>query len=114
MRYLGRRPANEQNTPTAQGWTLLDLLLRCRWRDVEASLALTNLTDTVWREAQFAESTCVNQRNGLDFNSPASTGQPCPVQGSRPAQNAFADGSDDVSFTPGNPFGVRGGLQVFF
>jgi hypothetical protein len=114
FRYLGSRPANEQNTLTAQGWTLLDLLLRYRWRNVEASLALTNLTDTAWREAQFAESTCVNQRDGLDYGSPPGTGQPCPVQGSRPAMNTYADGIDGVSFTPGNPFGARGGLQIFF
>jgi hypothetical protein len=119
FRYLGSRPANEQDTLTAQGWTLLDLLMRYRWRNVEASLALTNITDTVWREAQFAESTCVNQANGLDYKSPLYTGQPCPVQGSRPAgfqgaMPAFADGIDGISFTPGNPFGVRGGLQIFF
>ncbi|MFN8644773.1 MAG: TonB-dependent receptor plug domain-containing protein [Candidatus Binatia bacterium] len=114
FRSLGSRPANEQDTLTAQGWTLLDLLLRYRWRNVEASLALTNLTDTAWREAQFAEATCVNQRDGLDYDNPPGTDQPCPVQGSRPAMGTYADGIDGVSFTPGNPFGVRGGLQVFF
>lgn len=117
FRYLGSRPANEQDTLTAQGWTLLDLLLRYRWRNVEASLALTNLTDAAWREAQFAESTCVNQGAGFDYDSPPGTGQRCPVQGSRPymaPMGTYADGIDGVSFTPGNPFGVRGGLQVFF
>lgn len=113
-RYLGSRPANESRTLTAEGWSLFDLLMRYRWRNVEASLAFLNLTDTNWREAQFAESTCVNQGAGFDYDSPAGTGQPCPVQGSRPAQNFYAEGIEDVSFTPGIPFGVRGGLQIFF
>lgn len=113
-RYLGSRPANESRTLTAEGWSLFDLLVRYRWRNVEASLAFLNLTDTDWREAQFAESTCVNQTTGRDYDNPAGPDQPCPVQGSRPAQEFYAEGIEDVSFTPGIPFGVRGGLQIFF
>jgi hypothetical protein len=26
----------------------------------------------------------------------------------------FADGIDSITFTPGNPFAIRGGLQIFF
>ncbi len=114
FRYLGNRPANEDRTLTAQGWTLLDLLLRYRWRFLEASLALTNLTDTDWREAQFAETTCVNQLAGFDYGEPFNNNQPCPASGNRPAQNFFSDGIEGVSFTPGNPFGVRAGLQISF
>jgi len=113
FRYLGPRPANTTRTLTAQGWDLFDLLLRYRWRNVEASLAFLNFTDTKWREAQFADSTCVNQLTNFDYKS-GNTGQPCPVQGSRPSSNGFANGIEGVSFTPGNPFGVRGGLQIFF
>jgi hypothetical protein len=121
FRYLGSRPANEERTLTAQGWTLLDLLLRYRWRNVEASLAFLNLTDTDWREAQFAETTCVNQgmnRQGQPFDYVGQAG--CPSSGARPnpsmvnAMPIAADGIDGVSFTPGNPFGVRGGIQIFF
>ncbi len=109
----GRR--TNRTRSTAQGWTLLDLLLRYRWRNVEASLALTNLTDTVWREAQFAETTCVNQRNGTRLHdagrAPANRAR---CRAAVPRRTRFADGIDGISFTPGNPFGVRGGLQIFF
>jgi hypothetical protein len=114
VRSLADRPAKETRTLTAQGWTLLDLLLRYHWRNVEASLAFLNITDTAWREAQFAESTCVNQAAGFDFGQPFNNNQPCPAGGSRPSQGFASQGIEGVSFTPGNPFGVRGGLQISF
>ena len=106
LRYLGDRPANEEDTLTAQGWTLLDLLLRYRWRNVEASLAFLNLTNTEWREAQFANPTCLLNEEGPN--------QPCPQTGDLPRNNFAANGVDGINFTPGNPFNIRGGLQVFF
>lgn len=120
FRYLADRPANEDRTLTAQGFTLLDLLLRYRWRNVEASLSFLNMTDTEWRQSQFAESTCVNQIPSLDFGSPPNNNQPCLAGGNRPnptvpgGMGVFADGIESITFTPGNPFAVRGGLQIFF
>ncbi len=120
-RFLGNRPANEADTFTAQGWNLVDILLRYRWRNVEASLSFLNVTDTEWRQSQFVESTCVNQRAGLDFDGRQSNAQPCQAQGNRPNQpqpdsmtGSFADGIEGLTFTPASPFGVRGGLQIFF
>jgi len=113
LRHLGRRPANEDRTLHAQGWTLLDMLLRYRWRNVELTLSMLNLTDTSWREAQFADETCLRGEE-------QGTGQPCPNTGSLPSPpndpgaSILADGVDGITFTPGNPFNVRGGLQVFF
>jgi len=113
FRYLADRPANEQRTFTAEGFALLDLLLRYRWRNFEASLAFINMTNEAWRQSQFVESTCVNQIPGRDFDgdppNPA-----CPPSGSRPADDFSAEGIEGITFTPGTPFGVRGGLQVFF
>ncbi|MEO8602603.1 MAG: TonB-dependent receptor plug domain-containing protein [bacterium] len=124
FRYLGPRPANESRTLEAQGWELFDILLRYRWRNVEASLAFLNITDTAWREAQFGENTCVNQVNApnpTDYaNPPATAKAACPTSGSRPQRSTVnsepidAAGIEGVSFTPGNPFGVRGGIQIFF
>src|SRR5262249_53760251 len=58
-RFLDDRPANPDRSIPARGYFLLDLLASYRWRNVEASLAFLNLTDTDWREAQFVDDTCV-------------------------------------------------------
>jgi hypothetical protein len=99
FRYLDDRPANEDRTLTARGYTLLDLLARYRWRNVEASIALLNLTDTDWREAQFADPSCVRGEVG--------SSAACPIGGG-------GEGNEDINFTPGNPFAARGGVSVFF
>jgi hypothetical protein len=106
VRYLDNRPANEDDTISAQGWALFDILLRYRWRNVEASLSFLNVTDTSWRETQFAEATCLRGEEG--------PGQPCPDSGSLPADMFLADGIEGITFTPGAPFSIRGGIQVFF
>jgi hypothetical protein len=106
FRSLGDRPANEDGSITAPGWTLFDILLRYRWENVEFSLAFLNVTDTDWDESAFAEATCLGGEAGA--------GQPCPIAGSLPRQKRFADGIDDLDFTAGMPFSVRGGVQVFF
>lgn len=106
FRQLNDRPATEDSSITAPGWTLFDILLRYRWENVELSLALLNVTDTSWNESQFAEATCLRGEE--------SSGQPCPQTGSLPAQMIAADGVEDLTFTAGMPFAVRGGVQVFF
>ncbi len=106
FRNLADRPATEDGSITAPGWTLLDILLRYRWENVELSLALLNVTDTDWNESQFAEASCTRGEEGI--------GQPCPQTGSLPARMVFADGVEDLTFTAGMPFAVRGGVQVFF
>ena len=106
FRHLDDRPANEDATITAPGWTLLDILLRYRWENVEFSLALLNVTDTGWNESQFAEATCLRSEEG--------PGQPCPQTGNLPARRVAANGVDDLTLTAGMPFAVRGGIQLFF
>jgi outer membrane receptor protein involved in Fe transport len=106
VRFLDDRPAIEDRSLTARGYTLLDLIGKYRWHNVEASLALLNLTDTDWREAQFSDTTCVRGEVGSLSGCSARPGQ----------QNDpnRVDPAPDIHFTPGNPFGVRGGLTVFF
>ncbi len=103
VRFLDNRPATEDRSLTAQGYTLLDLVGRYRWRNVEASLALLNLTNTNWREAQFSDTSCVRREVGSG-ECLASPGQ----QGTHP------DPPADIHYTPGNPLAVQGGLTVFF
>lgn len=108
-RYLGDRPAIEDRSLTARGYTLLDFLARYRWRNVETSLALLNLLDRDWREAQFADTSCLLG----ELQDPARhPGTPCSI---RPGlQGTHEDPPPDIHFTPGNPFHVRGGITVYF
>ncbi len=105
MRYLGDRPAIEDRSLTAQGYMLFDLLGKYRWRNLEASLAFLNLTDTDWREAQFSDNSCLY--NEVATGTPGCSATPG-KQGTHP------DPPPDIHFTPGNPFNVRGGLAVYF
>jgi len=107
VRYLGDRPANEARTLTARGYTLLDLIGRYRWRNIEAQLSLLNLTATDWREAQFDDQSCVRGEVGTR----GECGLQSPLKQGGASSNA---GVEDIHFTPGNPFWVRGGLTVFF
>ncbi len=109
VRYLGDRPAIEDRSLTARGYTLLDFLARYRWRNVEASVTLLNLLDRDWREAQFADTSClIGELQDPDRNP----GTPCSA---RPGlQGTRDDPPPDIHFTPGNPFNVRGGITVYF
>jgi outer membrane receptor protein involved in Fe transport len=107
LRCLGDRPANEDRTLTASGFTLLDLLGKYRWRNVEADLSFLNLTNTDWREAQFDDQSCV--RGEVGGNPDCALHSPGKQGGSQ--SNAGVDG---IHFTPGNPFWIRGGLAVYF
>ncbi len=108
-RYLGDRPAIEDRSLTARGYTLVDLLARYRWKNVEASLALLNLLDRDWREAQFSDNSCLLGELQDPVRHP---GTPCSV---RPGlQGSHEDPPPDIHFTPGNPFSVRGGITLYF
>lgn len=102
FRFVGNRPANEDDTLTAQGYFVMDGLVTYRWRNVQLTLAGLNLTDTEWREAQFADDTCLVNEIGQQPGC-------LPKPGLDPG-----DGVSDIHFTPGNPIAVRGGVQVFF
>lgn len=104
-RYLADRPADEENSLTAEGYYMLDAFAKYRWRNVELGVQLLNLTNTQWREAQFADNSCVRsqiqQRDGS---------RPCFA---KPGRDAVTP-PGAIHFTPGNPIGVRAGLAVYF
>jgi hypothetical protein len=52
-RYLGDRPANEDNTVIATGYTVVDGLLSYRINKFEIGISIDNIFDVRWREAQF-------------------------------------------------------------
>lgn len=103
VRYLGPRAANEEDTLTASGYTLVDLLGRYRWRNIEAQVDLLNVADANWREAQFADTACLLGQVGTG-NCLATPGQ----------QGTHDDPPQAIYFTPGNPFWVRGGVALYF
>jgi outer membrane receptor protein involved in Fe transport len=91
-RFLDDRPANEDRTLTAQGYYLLDLIAKYRWRNLEGSLSLLNLTDTDWREAQFTDTSCVRREVGRAVGCVAAPGK----------QNAHpTEPKQDIHFTRG-------------
>lgn len=87
MRGVGDRPANEDESATAQGYTVWDLLLRYQTERVDLFVRVDNLFDKRWRETQF-------------FSTSQLRGENAPV--------------DDIHFTPGNPIGVEGGVRIKF
>lgn len=105
MRWVDDRPANEDGSVSAQGYFLLDLIGSYRWRNIEAAVTVFNLTNTEWNEAQFADTVCT--RRDLQAGRPD---RPCFVKPGR----APVDPLDQLTFTPGNPIGVRAGITVFF
>ncbi|MCE2484617.1 MAG: TonB-dependent receptor plug domain-containing protein [Desulfurellaceae bacterium] len=99
VRFLDDRAANEDRSVIARGYSLIDLLLRYRWRNIELSFDVLNLADTDWRETQFATESCVRRELGRDSR--------CPRRGGGP-------GILDTNVVSGYGINVRGGLTVFF
>lgn len=86
-RYIGSRPANEDNSIVALGYTLLNARIGYNFGKVKVYANLENLTNTDWNEAQFdTESRLKNE--------------PSPVS--------------EINFTPGNPFNVKIGAIMHF
>ena len=86
-RFLKDRAANEDNTITAEGFFVTDVNLNYSFKDMTIGVVVENLFDTAWNEAQFAtESRLQNETE--------------PVE--------------ELHFTPGVPFFVRGRVAYRF
>ncbi len=86
-RYIKDRPANEDNSIVAKGYFLLDVTLNYTKPKYEVGLAVENVFNVRWNEAQFAtESRLKNEI--------------APVT--------------ELHYTPGVPFFIRAKLAVFF
>ena len=87
FRYLGDRPANEDNSIVATGHFLTNLVLGYKFRGIRIYGQLENLLNQEWNEAQFdTESRLFNEIQ--------------PVS--------------ELHFTPGNPLNVQFGIEVEF
>lgn len=103
--HLGDRPATEDRFFTAEGFTRLDATAGYRHRWFEVSVTGQNLTDTDFREAQFANVSKLPAET-----SPAS----CPA-GTRPVSDGDAFlGCEDIHFSPGTPFNLQATASLFF
>jgi outer membrane cobalamin receptor len=86
-RYIKNRPANEDNSIIAKGYFLLDASVNYTKLKYEIGVAVENILNIKWNEAQFAtESRLQNE--------------PAPVT--------------ELNFTPGTPFFARLKFAVFF
>ncbi len=86
-RYLGDRPANEDNTVVAKGYYLLDAIANYTHKNVSFNLSIENVLNKKWKEAQFnTESRLQNEPNAVT----------------------------EIHFTPGTPFFLKFGIAISF
>ncbi|HTJ50488.1 MAG TPA: TonB-dependent receptor [Cyclobacteriaceae bacterium] len=86
-RYIGDRPANEDNTIVAKGYFITDAIVNYTQKTWEIGASIENLFNTKWKEAQFAtESRLKNEA--------------APVE--------------EINFTPGTPFSLRLRFTKYF
>lgn len=86
-RYLGDRPANEDNSVIAHGYFLADAVLNFTRPKYEIGFSIENITNTSWKEAQF------DTESRLRWEQE-------PVS--------------EIHFTPGTPFFLKVSLSYFF
>jgi outer membrane cobalamin receptor len=86
-RYMKNRAANEDNSIVAKGYFVMDASVNYTTPKYEIGIAVDNLLNTKWNEAQFAtESQLQGETNSIS----------------------------ELNFTPGNPFFARVKFAVFF
>ena len=86
-RFIKDRPANEDNSIVAEGYFITDLNLHYAWNNWTFGVIVENLFDEAWNETQFAtESRLRNEANSFE----------------------------EIHFTPGTPFYLRGKVSVSF
>ncbi len=86
-RLIKNRPANEDNSIVAKGYTVTDMNLNYAFKNWTFGLIIENLFDTEWNETQFATESRLQKET-------------TPVE--------------EIHFTPGNPFYLRGKVSVKF
>ncbi|WEK36982.1 MAG: TonB-dependent receptor plug domain-containing protein [Candidatus Pseudobacter hemicellulosilyticus] len=86
-RWLGHRPANEDNSIEAKGYCITDLNLNYQWKQFGFGIITENIFNAAWNETQFATESRLK-------NEPASV--------------------TEIHFTPGTPFNIRGMITYRF
>ncbi|MCB0426686.1 MAG: TonB-dependent receptor plug domain-containing protein [Mangrovimonas sp.] len=86
-RYIDDRPANEDNSIVAEGYFVTDLNANYTFNHFSLGVVIENLFDTEWNETQFATESRL-------FNEP--------------------DSVEEIHFTPGTPFFIKGVVSYTF
>ncbi len=86
-RYLKSRPANEDNSIVAKGYMVSDLNLNYDYKNITFGISAENIFNTKWNETQFAtESQLQNESESVE----------------------------EIHFTPGTPFFLKGKVTYRF
>lgn len=86
-RFLKSRPANEDNSIVAKGYTVADMNVNYQWKNINFGIIVENIFDTKWKETQFAtESRLQNETSSVE----------------------------EIHFTPGTPFFLKGKISYSF
>lgn len=87
LRHIATRPANETNSILAEGYTITDFNAGYTWQKLSVGIQIQNLFNTEWNETQFAtESKLERERESVE----------------------------EIHFTPGTPFFLKGSVQYNF
>ena len=87
FRYLGDRPANEDNSIVADGYFITDVNLDYAFKRFNLGVAVENVFNTAWKETQFATE-------------------------SRLSNEVFS--VEEIHFTPGTPFFLKARVEYNF
>lgn len=87
FKYIADRPANEDNSIVADGYFVTDFNVNYTLGNIVFGVAIENLFDTEWNETQFAtESRLAGEAQSVE----------------------------EIHFTPGTPFAIKGGITFKF
>jgi hypothetical protein len=86
-RYVDDRPANETNSIIAEGYFVTDFNINYNFDSITLGVVIENLFDVDWNETQFAtESRLLNESQAVE----------------------------EIHFTPGTPFFIKGSISYSF
>ncbi len=91
-RYLQDRPANEDNSVVAEGYTVFDANANYQFKSFTFGVFLENIFNTEWNEAQFDTESRIRLADG--------SLEPAPIS--------------EIHFTPGTPFNWRFSIKYEF
>lgn len=87
IRHMANRPANDDNSIVAKGYTVTDLNAGYKWKKMIFGVQIQNLFNTEWNETQFAtESRLKNETESVE----------------------------EIHFIPGTPFFIKGLIRYNF